>query len=185
MAFPNSKLDESKVLAIIQALRQGDPYLDIADAFEVSYGTICSIASGRGWGHLPEVHDYAQIRNKRLLRLSTRQTLNKTQVDQIVELLYTGLPIKQIAHQFHVTDATIWNIATGHSWNDLESVQAYAQVHYSIPRSHSNRKLTSEQIDEIRALIKQGHTLTDIAATYEVSLSLISRINNGTRRQHR
>jgi len=49
---PFSKLDDLKVLAIIDLRKKGISMVRIAEMFDVAYGTICDIVYGRSWKHL-------------------------------------------------------------------------------------------------------------------------------------
>lgn len=56
---PNSKLSEQQVLEILERLKAGERYLDIAAVYGISGGLVGHIAKGRAWSHVTGI-EYAK-----------------------------------------------------------------------------------------------------------------------------
>lgn len=177
------KLTDAEKLELVELLEQGIPYYEICDHFDVSESTVAAYAAGRLGRHLPQVVQYAQKRYQTISRRNRRRGLEKEQVCALIEQLVAGAKPAAIARELGVHYTTIYNIATGRTWADLECVQQYVRLYGEQWRSEPNYILTREEVAAIRKRREDGENVAPLAQEYNVSESMISRIANGTRRQ--
>lgn len=97
-----------------------------------------------------------------------RHKLTEAQVLEIRRRRAEGEELLPLAEEFGVGFRTISAISLGQSWAWFEGERS--------PRRVGGRKLTDDQVREIRRLRAQGVSLKFIAETYEVSVALVSAI---------
>ena len=157
------KLSEPQVIEIRERLLGGEKYGEIAKDYHVKPGTIQAIATGRSWRHLgpPIVKD-------RLRKLTEKH------VREIRKRLRAKERKDEIAADYGVSAATIYDIARGKIWKHLGGkVRGHERQ-----RGHNARKLTSEQVKEIRRRYDGGEGSTTIAKDFGVSASTILLVVN-------
>lgn len=178
------KLTDAAILQLIDHLKEGVAYYEICELFNISESTVAAYAAARFGRHLPEVVDYAKQRHLTTNRRNRRRGLDKDTVCGIIDRLIAGDKPAELSREYNVAYTTIWGIATGRVWNDLECVQQYVRDYGEAWRSKTYNKLPPEAVQAIRQQRKDGVDIKAIAAEFDVNKSMISRIVNGTRRQN-
>lgn len=178
------KLTDNEILQLIEYLKSGMAYFEICDLFNISESTVAAYAAGRFGRHLPQVVAYAASRHPMLNRRNRRRGMDKDKVCKIIQRLTAGEKPAALAREYNVAYTTIWNVATGRTWSDLECVQEYVREYGDQWRQELHHGLLSEDVAAIRERRKQGVKIADLAREYPISESMISRIANGTRRQN-
>lgn len=97
-----------------------------------------------------------------------RHKLTETQVLEIRRRRAAGEELRPLAEEFGVSVQTISGIGLGNGWAWLDGERS--------PRRIGGRKLTDDQVREIRRLRAQGVSLKFIAQAYEVSVALVSAV---------
>jgi len=100
-----------------------------------------------------------------------RHGSHKLTAEQVLEIRHrraTGEELLPLAEEFGVDFRTISDISLGKDWAWLGGERS--------PRRVGGKKLTDDQVRDIRNLRAQGRSLKSIAHAYEISVSLVSAI---------
>lgn len=112
----------------------------------------------------------------------TYLSLTEEDVKEIKKLLYQGVRQNVIAEQFGVVRSTITQINRGKIWSHvIIDTSSLIKDELLKPRQVKGRKLTDDDIREIKRLLKQGLSHGVIAEQFGVSRTGISKINTGQR----
>lgn len=101
--------------------------------------------------------------------------LTNEEVLEIKKLLDSYTHIKIIAETFNVSISQIYRIRNGDLWSHLTGIK---NGDYEKRKNKNQKKLTSNQILEIKELINSGKKSILIAKKFSVSQTLISNIKN-------
>lgn len=159
-----AKLDNEKVEQIVERIKEGLPYSEISEEFQISPATISMIKNGKRW-------TTTAIKNTTVFQGSNngQSKLNEEKVKEIFELLKEGMAQSKIAKLYEVDKALISSIARGKSWTHVETDYVYVQ---------KSQKALSE--DQELALVNEyklgGITRKQIAEKFGVSKSLVDKI---------
>lgn len=105
----------------------------------------------------------------------TKSKLNKKDVEKIIDLIKnTNLSFSEIARTFNISNSVVSSINRGESWKNNEI--RYPIRNFSATEIGIDREKYASIINDI---LNSELKLLDIAEKYDVSISLISGINNG------
>lgn len=114
--------------------------------------------------------------------------LTELEVRQIRGLLVNGLPQREIADEFSVSEGTISDIGHWRTWTHIPNDYpgwTYREGADTTQGEHNgNARLSEREVREIRSLLKQGVPQRGIADEFGVSQSIVSKINRGTAWTH-
>ena len=155
---PTSKLTEDEVIEIRNLLIEGELTLEqIKDRFNVGIRAISEINSGKRWNHVEGVG--TRIRGKRA------NTLNVEQVERIKRLLSNNMSCLEISGLFNVSRRAIQDIKNGKTWNLLEGKDP--------------TKLNAQKVGEIKELLSNRMSHSEVGRLFGVSRKAIDDIKNG------
>lgn len=104
---------------------------------------------------------------------TSRSKISPIDAAKIRQRYVDGLPLKDIADEFGIAFGSVYPIVMGKSFKFADGPVVRAL--------RSPRKLTSEDVGEIRSMLAQGCSQASIARKFDVRASLISRIHTGDR----
>lgn len=108
----------------------------------------------------------------------TSAKLTEAQVREIHKLLASDMTCKEIAAIFNVCCGTIEAIGRKQSWKHISENLDYKRCR-ALGEKTGNAKLTNEQVQQIKQLLKAGCAQRKIAQDFDVSISTIQRIARG------
>lgn len=153
------KLSKDDVESIRIGIKNGRSYQELADQYQVSRNCIWNIKHNKihkGVG--PDVS-----------RKRVKKKISKTKKMSICTALSMGETQKKIAQRLKVSQSTIAQVKKESAGNK-----------YGIDVSNlSKRKLTSEDVEEIRKRLENGEKGAALAREYGVTRTHISDIKNG------
>ncbi|MBE2919373.1 helix-turn-helix domain-containing protein [Anoxybacillus flavithermus] len=158
---PNHTIDESIAKEIKLKLKDGLGIKEVSEMMNVSYDIVKSIKEGKAWNHvLPEID---------LSKTKLKSKLEEKDVIEIKKMLNNGKKVKEIAKIFGVSYRTISAIKNGIIWSNVgDEIKA-----------KKRKKLSIEDVIEIKKMIKDGFGNKEIAEKFGVSRSTISCIRTG------
>jgi NUMOD4 motif/HNH endonuclease len=118
-----AKLTDAAVVSIRQKLAQGAHPMDLARQFNVGFGTIYAIRSGKTWRHTITPSTPPPLPTaKRLARgeQNAHAKLTEDDVRLIRALRESGTPVSEIMRRFNIGHTTVWTIATRRSWKHVK-----------------------------------------------------------------
>lgn len=86
--------------------------------------------------------------------------LSTRQVHELRERVQAGEARKRLAFEYGISNRSITDVLYGRS---------YKHVHGSLPEPPLHKRVTSEERAEMRAFIRQGHTVKQAVAHFERS----------------
>lgn len=108
-------LEAEDVEVIYSRLCKGDRGARIAEDFAISQQSVSAIKCGKSWGHVTGLGEPLNPRNR-----VTRAILTEIQVLAIDAALKDGKATQRdLARRYGVSDATIFGIKTGQTWQWL------------------------------------------------------------------
>jgi DNA-directed RNA polymerase specialized sigma24 family protein len=114
--------------------------------------------------------------------------LSELEVRQIRGLLVHGLPQREIATEFRVSEGTVSDIGHWRTWAHLPNDYpgwVYREGCDDTQGEHNgNARLSEDEVREIRQLSEQGVPQRAIADEFGVSQSIVSKIKRGTAWAH-
>ncbi|QWI10076.1 GIY-YIG nuclease family protein [Bacillus mycoides] len=111
--------------------------------------------------------------------------LTEDDVREIKKLLLQGVKQKTISERFGVSRALITRINTGQAWSYLNIDESQIIPNeLKTPRQSVGRKLTEDDVREIKRLLKQGVSHGELAKQFGIARSGISKISTGKRWSH-
>lgn len=117
-----SILTEELVLQIRKMRLSGKEYKEIADYFNVCWGTVCGICNNREWTHVDlgeECKKFPQIRKTTKGEQRHNSKIDDEKVCKIRIMLQQGIAGKEIAKLFGVHDTIISRIKNGKIWKHI------------------------------------------------------------------
>ena len=109
---PWSKLNEKKVIEILEFLKKGKNCSEIGRQFGVDRRQISDIKRGRRWKHVGDRAGIRKIKGSGVI-------LNKEKVEDIKVKLKDGARISDICKQYDVARATIYDIKKNKTWKHV------------------------------------------------------------------
>lgn len=112
--------------------------------------------------------------------------LSDDDVREIKKLLYQGVKHAKISEKFKVSRVLITKIHLGKTWSHItfDESQLVADE-LKEPRKSVSRKLTEDNVREIKRLLKQGElSHSQIAKKFGIASSGVTKINTGKRWSH-
>lgn len=171
----NSSLSEDDVRAIRARYAAGEDTVALAAEYGISHTSAANIVSGRSFRHLLD-EDPQQAANRVALRMGHRK-LTAGQVEEIRARHRSGETVTRLAKEFKVSYQSIANIVQGRSWKVAASGELDGTRQRRKARQASgNRKLTEDQVRDIRARHAAGEPHRSIADMYGVSASTVRSI---------
>lgn len=165
----NAVLTEEQARRVVDMLRNGSPYKEIAEAVGTRTHVIRQIARGSTWRHLLQEGEMLGNNNHR-----QHATLTEGDVRNAVEMRLDGMSYDAIAKTIGgVTGAAIRAICSGKSWTDVTGVRPGTRVTPKQPR------LSETDIRKIVRLRKEGLTYAQIADSVEASVANVALICRG------
>jgi len=135
-------------------------------------------------GYLTEIRNFIIFKHVTIDREIGKGylTLTEENVREIKKLLYLGIKQQEIADKFNVKRVSITNINTGKTWTHVV-IDTTGLVKDSLkkPKKSVSRTLNEEKAREIKILIRDGLSNSEIAEKYGVKPNMISRIRSGER----
>lgn len=111
--------------------------------------------------------------------------LQDADVKEIKKLLYQGMKHQEIADKFGVERASITQINKGKTWTHITiDTSQLVKDELKKPRKASGRKLTEDNVREIKKLLKMGISHSKIAEQFGIARAGVSKINTGKRFPH-
>lgn len=163
----SNKLTENYVREIKIFLKEDKlTQREISEMFNVTPSTIGNIRTGKVWGDIGEDLSHVKLKNK-------KEKLTEDKIIEIKHLLKENknLTQEEIGRIYGVSKSVINSIRKGKTWKCIGE---------DISNEKIIRKLTEEEVIEIKYLLKDG-TLSQqkIANKFNVSQGTIWRINAG------
>lgn len=115
-------LNEEKVLDIRRMRLKGSSYKEIAEMYNISWVTICSICKNRSWKHVPlgeETKKVPQIRKFATGERCASTKLTENDVKEIRKKLSKGERGSHIARKYGVNASTISDIKNNNIWKNI------------------------------------------------------------------
>ena len=109
--------------------------------------------------------------------------LSDDHVRDILNELYIGTTISQLANQYHASETAISNIANGYRWKHLYKCleeHYIQQIHKNIFNNQLRNKITEKEVFQIRKLFKTGkYSYTDLKQMFNLNgITTVSNIVN-------
>lgn len=173
-----SSCTEDQIKNVIKDLMNPQLKLDeIAKRNLVSKFVVCNVFSKCSWAYLTKniVFPYRDTSE-----LSNVTKLNKEIVEVIIIDLLNGLDDHTIGNKYNVHRKTISDIRHHKTWKKYTEGYDFPKSD-GLKRGSDNNmsKLTIEQVKDIKQMIKNEISLTDISKLYNVSIQAIAHIKNG------
>lgn len=177
------KLSIEKVRIIKERLSTGEVHSEIAASFGVSDHLISCIKNEKVWNNIrPDLHcTFRKLKRTGADVLHSKLSL--TDVEGIRLRLLEGHTLKSIANNYGVNAVTIYDIKHGHAWADSACNEKYV-VGQLKGTSHAAAKLTEANVYEIRELIKNGSSHSEIAKIYGIGRTAVANIRSGKTWKH-
>jgi hypothetical protein len=95
--------------------------------------------------------------------------LTDADVLRLREAVAEGWPMRRVAEAFEITTTSVWQLATG---------QFRVEAGGPIRAKGSRTKLSESDIEQIRCLVREGHSRREVAQAFGVDPSYVTRIVN-------
>ncbi|AEM38943.1 hypothetical protein Pyrfu_1075 [Pyrolobus fumarii 1A] len=133
---------------VVKLYKEGVPIDEIAKRACINKATIYLILRRHG------------IEPMRKRRRSKK--LTPEEEEQLVREYMEGVPVQQLLEKYNISTTKLYEILKKHN-----------VPHRSSRRSHSHRRVTPDEIEEIEKLYKQGATVYEIAKKLERPVSTV------------
>ncbi|MDD2470089.1 MAG: GIY-YIG nuclease family protein [Bacilli bacterium] len=161
----NAKFKDEDIINIKRLIYEGNRTIDIAKLYNVEGQTITQIKTGDRWNHIKTEYDDLIIQ-------TPRQKLNEEDIIEIKKLLVEEkLNIIEIADIFGITPGMISSIKNLNSWEDIGK-----EYNYKLKNRLIVNKLDKNKVIEIKKLLLEGKSCTEISEIYNVTPSTIAYI---------
>jgi len=162
----NAKFKDKDIIIIKRMIYEGNRIIDIANLYNVEPNTITQIKTGERWSHIKTEYDDLIIQ-------TPRQKLNEENIIEIKKLLIEEkLNIKEIADIFEITFGQVSSIKNLNSWENIGE-----EYNEQLINRLSVNKLDKNKVMEIKYLLLEGKSCSEISKIYDVTPSTISYIN--------
>ena len=162
----NAKFKDKDIIKIKRMIYEGNKIIDIANLHNVEPNTITQIKTGERWSHIKTEYD-------NLIIQTPRQKLNEKDIIEIKKLLIEEkLNIKEIADIFEITFGQVSSIKNLNSWENIGK-----EYNEQLINRLSVNKLDKNKVIEIKYLLLEGKSCSEISKIYDVTPSTISYIN--------
>lgn len=115
--------------------------------------------------NLRRSHRAGKIKKSRQIKFTADVAL------EIKHLAWSGIKTKVIADKFGISMQNVRSVVTGHTWAEVAP--------HLTQKNPPPKKLTDEQVAEIREALSRGEVHSRIAARYGVDRTTITAINRG------
>lgn len=116
--------------------------------------------------------------------LSPCAILSEKEVLEIKILIAKGMSKSKIAEIYRVSLNTIWDINYNRTWKHVEIDASSIEQKYFFEMSDERRKLTNNQVLDIKKLLYEEVSCKDISIQFNVSQSTIYKIKSGEQWSH-
>ncbi|MGB3205193.1 MAG: GIY-YIG nuclease family protein [Crinalium sp.] len=164
---PHSRLRDEDILLIVQKYSDGCTVSAIAREYGVARTAINSVLFGTGWLHI----------ERKIFVPKTIKKLTDTQALEIKQRLLKGELYSALAKDFGVSPTTIISIMQGKLWQHI-------RVDTEIKPRNLGKKLTDNDVVEIKQQILDGKTNNELAKLYGVQPSAINHIRRNRYWKH-
>lgn len=180
------RIAQERVAQVRSLYANGMRQCDIARQTGLQAMHVQKLCSGNAWKpREPKIlRPWISMAGYEIVSLRHRGHTFKEFVHRLVLLAFVGpCPMDQEAR--HLDGNQRNNRLSNLAWGTRQENTDDRMRHGTVPKSerHWNCKLTDEQVREIRELVQQGYTQTNIAAQFGISQNHVSDIHNGRRRK--
>lgn len=162
---PNSVFKDEDIVEIKRLIYEGNRTLDISKLYNVEPNTITQIKTGERWSHIKTEYD-------NLIKQTPRQKLNERDIIEIKKLLIEEkLNIKEIAEIFEITFGQVSSIKNLNTWRNIGE-----EYNEQLRNRLCVNKLDKNKVVEIKYLLLEGKSCSEISEVYNVTPSTISYI---------
>ncbi|MCP4649549.1 MAG: hypothetical protein GY853_05650 [PVC group bacterium] len=155
-AFKPNRLTEEEVIKMRQLRKDGAKVKDIAERFGIHCTSTSRVLTGKIWSHVNGAFKPNRLTEEKVIKMR--------------QLRKDGAKVKDIAERFGIARASASQALTGKTWS---------HVNGAVKPLYSKKKLTEEEVIEIRQLRKDGAKVKDIAERFGIHYMSVSRVLNG------
>lgn len=185
---PNAVLTEDNVKTIYAMRMNRIGHREIAKTLGLPPAAVEKAYTGSSWCHLlgvngnPTLDEMRSVKSRRTIPPHNKILTDKI-ADQILRMRMDGMNSPEIANQLGMPIGTIVGIYSGLEFTHRHGVDGNPTLEElrATRAPHPTQKLFDEDVEEIRALLKEGYTGRSIAKKYGIAPSLVSHIKNGKR----
>ncbi|MFF3024431.1 helix-turn-helix domain-containing protein [Gottfriedia sp. NPDC057948] len=186
-----TKLTEEIAIRIRKAYKMTDlTSKQIAEKFGVSEGVVLSLINGTSWSHINDgIVITKEDKQKRLLNRKLPKgeenhasKLTENLVREIRKLYGAGqITIKQLAERYSVSQSVVFSIVHRQTWKNVKThlydFGGPEELKKALKKlGNKTKKLTEEQVKEIRLLHKEGMSKAAIARKFGIGETTASDI---------
>lgn len=164
------KTSKDSVLAIKDLLLSGHSLVEASRITGVPLHRVTSISKGETWRSVTEWNSVVNGKRGRIKGTKCHAAkLDDSKVTEIKEMILSGIPDKEIADRFGVTQTNIQIIRKGRGWRHVTGF-------IERPVKQDYFKITPDDIPNIYAMLDSGMTLRAVGMKFGVSDTHILRI---------
>lgn len=167
--------DVSKVFAL---RRQGWQMNEIATRFGVTWSTVRRILNSECYKDVPADREIARVRPSFQGDRNPNAKLTELDVTEIRELFRDGRKSLEIAREYGVTQEQVVEIVTGKKWGHVSGAIPKEEFRI-ICVAHRAAKLKTEDIPQIRAMLRDGLSQSEVGRKFGVTQGAIRFIAIG------
>ncbi len=123
----------------------------------------------RLWAGKPPIHRGSQANSAKLTEADVLQIRVRLKTERV----------RTLARELHMDASTIRAIRDGKNWSHVGDQPVQQDLPKFRGSTHTNSKLTEQQVSEIKRRLKAGETGRHLAAEFHVTPSTICDINRG------
>ena len=108
--------------------------------------------------------------------------LKEKDIPIILQKLYNGNILADIAFEYNVNEATIYEIYVRNSWKHITKdypQEFFNRIRNNLKNNRIRNKITEEDVKKIKEFFKQGYKKSHIAKMYGLGPTTIANIING------
>jgi len=181
---PAVRLAKKDVVAIREKYRSGAPVTKLAAKYGVTETTIYDILTGKTWASVGG--PIVKRRSQEEMRGETHPSAKLTERDvvEIRERHCSGGPVSELASEFGVGQATIYDIVAGKTWTHIGGPIRTRSREEPRNEGGPNAKLTEDEVVQIRERHCSGEPISELASEFGVSQTAIRNIVKGRTWRH-
>lgn len=174
----SSKYTNDQINEVINLLLNPDyTYEDISKMTGVNRNVVSNVANGQNWLFLTK--DIIIPKRSNGHRINVVLTAND--VKEIIPRLLNGEKDEDIAVDYNVNCATIYNIRMHNTWKDYTENIVFPEFHHNMHKGANYYKLNENDIIDIINLYNDGSSVSNIEKKYHISPKIIYEVLHGER----
>lgn len=169
------KLSDRQVMDVLEQIMAGNSYMELARQHGVCQATVQSIATGKTYKHVPRPPGFKPLSRSQPGSRNPMTKLKEGDVKQIIQMLHRGAGLTETAQHFGVAATTVELIRQGRTWKHVPRPTGF-KTNYG---GFAVRRLTSEQVWQIKLDFIDGMSVKGIAKKYGTNQSGVRLILDG------